>query len=107
MKKFHENWDILITPSLATTAFEAGQEVPPGRGQKRWMEWTPFSIPFNLTQQPACSVPCGFNDNGLPIGLHIVGAMHDDATVLKAAAAFERARPFVMPDKPLTGSSVL
>lgn len=102
MKIFHQKWDLLVTPTLSTTAFEAGKEVPDGRNQKRWMEWTPFSLPFNLTQQPACSVPCGFNAEGLPIGLHMVGAMHDDATVLKAAAAFEGARPFAMPSKPVS-----
>ena len=107
MKMFHEKWDLLITPSLSITAFEAGLEVPPnlsgGSDQKRWMEWTPFSIPFNLTQQPACSVPCGFNAHGLPIGLHIVGPMFEDALVLRAAAAFEQARPFKMPEHPTQG----
>ncbi|MBT4890227.1 MAG: amidase [Rhodospirillales bacterium] len=102
MKLFHEEWDLLITPSLSITAFEAGKEVPDGSDQTRWMEWTPFSIPFNLTQQPACSVPCGFNDDGLPIGLHIVGPMHEDALVLRAAAAFENVKPFKMPERPIS-----
>ena len=104
MKLFHEKWDLLITPSLSITAFEAGKEVPDGSNQKRWMEWTPFSLPFNLTQQPACSVPCGFNDHGLPVGMHIVGPMHEDALVLRAAAAFEAVQPFKMPEQPVAGS---
>lgn len=104
MRVFHEQWDLLITPTLATTAFTAGDEIRQGVDKKRWMEWTPFSIPFNLTQQPACSVPCGFSDEGLPIGLHIVGPMHDDKTVLRAAAAFESVQPFLMPDGPVTGT---
>ncbi len=106
MKIFHQKWDLLITPSLSLTAFDAGREVPDGSDQNRWMEWTPFSIPFNLTQQPACSLPCGFNDDGLPVGLQIVGPMHSDALVLQAAAAFEQAYPFRMPEQPLSGNEM-
>jgi len=47
-----------------------------------------------MTGQPASSVPCGFTKDGLPIGLQIVGRRFDDATVLRASAAFERARPW-------------
>jgi aspartyl-tRNA(Asn)/glutamyl-tRNA(Gln) amidotransferase subunit A len=65
---------------------------------KRWIDWTPFSFPFNLTQQPAASIPCGLTPSGLPVGLHIVGPRYADALVLRAARAFETARPFVMPD---------
>jgi len=56
--------------------------------------WIPFTYPFNMTGQPASSVPCGFTKDGLPIGLQIVGRRFDDATVLRASAAFERARPW-------------
>jgi aspartyl-tRNA(Asn)/glutamyl-tRNA(Gln) amidotransferase subunit A len=55
------------------------------------VNWTPFSYPFNLTQQPAASVPCGFTAGGLPAGLHLVGRMFDDRTVLTVAHAYERA----------------
>ena len=48
--------------------------------------WTPFSYPFNLTQQPACTIPCGLTSDGLPIGLQLVGPMFADALVLRAAA---------------------
>ena len=58
-------------------------------------DWTPFTWPFNVTGQPAASVPCGFTRDGLPIGLQIVGRRHADVTVLRASAAFERARPWV------------
>ena len=64
------------------------------------MSWTPFTYPFNLTQQPAATVPCGFTKAGLPAGLQIVGRMHDDKTVLRAARAYERERPFEMPRAP-------
>jgi aspartyl-tRNA(Asn)/glutamyl-tRNA(Gln) amidotransferase subunit A len=56
--------------------------------------WVPFTYPFNMTGQPAASVPAGFTRDGLPIGLQIVGRRFDDAGVLRAAAAFERARPW-------------
>jgi aspartyl-tRNA(Asn)/glutamyl-tRNA(Gln) amidotransferase subunit A len=97
MNEFHAEYDLLITPALPIPAFDAGQDVPnPGPG-KRWTDWTPFSYPFNLTGQPACIVPCGFTGAGLPVGLQIVGPRHADPLVMRAAAAFEQARPFKMP----------
>ena len=80
-----------------TTAFAAGHEVPPGSGLERWWEWSPFTYPFNLTQQPACSIPCGLTKAGLPIGLQIVGPMFGDALVLRAARAYETLRPIPRP----------
>ena len=93
MAQFHERYDLLITPTLPLTAFVAGEEVPLGSGMARWPEWTPFSYPFNITGQPAASVPCGFTEEGLPVGLQIVGPRYQDRVVLRAAAAFERAFP--------------
>ena len=60
--------------------------------------WTPFSYPFNLTQQPACTIPCGFTSDGLPIGLQLVGPMFGDALVLRAARAYETTRPIPKPN---------
>ena len=91
MNLFHRDYDLLVTPTLAVAAFDVGREAP--EGAKRWTDWTPFSYPFNLTQQPAASIPCGFTRAGLPVGLHIVGPRYADALVLRAARAFERARP--------------
>jgi aspartyl-tRNA(Asn)/glutamyl-tRNA(Gln) amidotransferase subunit A len=101
MGRFHEEWDLLITPSLPLPAFEAGREVPPGWPHPRWQTWTGFTYPFNLTQQPAASVPCGFTRGGLPIGLQIVGARHADALVLRAARAYEAANPLFDRHPPL------
>jgi len=98
MNRFHEDFDLLVTPTLAVAAFEAGREVADPRREKRWTDWTPFSYPFNLTQQPAASIPCGLTRAGLPVGLHIVGPQHADALVLRAARAFESAHPIRMPD---------
>ncbi|MFI6465459.1 amidase [Streptomyces sp. NPDC050538] len=87
MGQFHERYDLLVTPTLPITAFEAGVEVPKGSGYRRWTGWTPFTYPFNLTQQPAATVPVGNDGDGLPIGLQIVGARHRDDLVLRAAHA--------------------
>jgi aspartyl-tRNA(Asn)/glutamyl-tRNA(Gln) amidotransferase subunit A len=96
MNLFHRDYDLLVTPTLSVPAFDAGKEFP--EGVKRWIDWTPFSFPFNLTQQPAASIPCGLTPSGLPVGLHIVGPRYADALVLRAARAFETARPYGLPD---------
>ena len=91
-----EDYDLLLTPTLAVPAFPVGQppdriagvDVPVRGG------FSPMTRPFNLSGQPAASIPCGFSSEGLPIGLQIVGRRGDEVTVLKASAAFERARPW-------------
>ena len=90
MRAFHRGHDLLLTPTLPLPAFAAGSETPAGEGQGRWPDWTPFSYPFNLTQQPACSVPCGFTGDGLPVGLQIVANNFREDLVLRAAYAFEK-----------------
>jgi aspartyl-tRNA(Asn)/glutamyl-tRNA(Gln) amidotransferase subunit A len=94
MAQFHRRYDLLLTPSVPVPALKAGALLVDPARQKEWVEWAPFSYPFNLTRQPAASVPCGLTKAGLPIGLQIVGRMYDDATVLRAARAFERVQPF-------------
>jgi len=94
MGRFHETYDLLVTPTLPITAFAAGTEVPLGSVATRWTSWTPFTYPFNLTQQPAASIPCGLTSAGLPVGLHVVGARHADALVLAACRAYETSRPW-------------
>jgi aspartyl-tRNA(Asn)/glutamyl-tRNA(Gln) amidotransferase subunit A len=93
MRQFMARYDFLLTPAVATAAFDTGQISPLGDDGKAWMQWTPFSFPFNLTQQPAASIPSGFTRDGLPVGLQIIGRMFDDAGVLAAAAAYELADP--------------
>jgi aspartyl-tRNA(Asn)/glutamyl-tRNA(Gln) amidotransferase subunit A len=90
MGEFHSRYDLLLTPTLPIPAFAAGVEVPEGWPRERWTSWTPFTYPFNMTQQPAASVPCGFA-SGLPVGLQIVGPRHGDAQVLALAHAFQMA----------------
>jgi aspartyl-tRNA(Asn)/glutamyl-tRNA(Gln) amidotransferase subunit A len=97
MNMFHRKYDLLLTPTVAVPALPVGQDLNDPATEKHWIDWTPFSYPFNMTRQPAASVPCGLTKAGLPIGLQIVGRLNDDARVLRAACAFETARPFPFP----------
>lgn len=91
MGRFHERYDLLVTPTLPLTAFEAGAETPSGSPHRRWTGWTPFTYPFNLTQQPAATVPVGKDDQGLPVGMQLIAARHRDDLVLRAAHALYEA----------------
>jgi aspartyl-tRNA(Asn)/glutamyl-tRNA(Gln) amidotransferase subunit A len=89
MRRFHERYDLLLTPTMAGSVPRVGERSDGS-----------LSAPFNLTQQPAASVPCGFDDRGLPVGLQIVGPPHRDDLVLRAARAYESAHPFRLPLQP-------
>jgi aspartyl-tRNA(Asn)/glutamyl-tRNA(Gln) amidotransferase subunit A len=99
MNRFMQKYDLLITPQMPLEAFEAGALVPAGRDLESFVSWTPFTYPFNLTTQPAASVPCGFGDDGMPVALQIVGRHFEDGLVLRAARAYEAAHPFAMPEE--------
>jgi aspartyl-tRNA(Asn)/glutamyl-tRNA(Gln) amidotransferase subunit A len=102
-RAFFQRYDLLLTPTMATVAWEAGKPAPAQIAGRPIVDfgYTPFTFPFNLTGQPAATVPCGFSSDGLPIGLQIVGRRLDDATVLRAAAAFEAARPWAAKRPPI------
>jgi aspartyl-tRNA(Asn)/glutamyl-tRNA(Gln) amidotransferase subunit A len=91
-----ERFDLLLTPTVPLPAFELTRNTPwPVAGRLvESLGWSFFTYPFNLTGQPAANLPCGFTSDGLPIGLQVVGRRHADATVLRAAAAFEAAAPW-------------
>jgi aspartyl-tRNA(Asn)/glutamyl-tRNA(Gln) amidotransferase subunit A len=91
MRQFMQTFDLLLTPAVAVPAFDAGKISPWPDDDFAWLSWTPFSLPFNLTQQPAASVPCGYTCAGLPVGLQIAG--WEDHHVLAAARAYESADP--------------
>lgn len=97
MRQFMQNYDLLITPSVSVPAFEAKPAGHSALTPESMLGWTPFSYPFNLTQQPACTIPCGLTSDGLPIGLQLVGPMFGDALVLRAARAFESLMPIARP----------
>jgi aspartyl-tRNA(Asn)/glutamyl-tRNA(Gln) amidotransferase subunit A len=99
IRKFFDRFDLLVTPTVPISAFEVGRLNPEGMSVPAGSlmplaDYSPFTYPWNITGQPAASVPCGFTREGLPVGLQIVGRRFADATVLKAAAAFEEARPW-------------
>ena len=97
MHRFMVDWDLLLTPAVSVPAFPAVDLQPADWPQHDWdwMSWAEFSYPFNMSGQPAASIPCGFTRDGLPIGLQIVGRRGEDHRVLKAAAWFERAQPWL------------
>lgn len=90
MHAFHRDYDLLLTPTVPITAFAAGVDTPDSTRFPQWYDWTPLTWPFNLTRQPAASVPCGFVD-GLPIGLQIVGPMFAEQDILRASRCVEQA----------------
>lgn len=98
MQKFHEEYDLLITPTAPIPAFDAGVDGPADPIYGRPSDWKPFTSAFNLTMQPAASVPCGLTVDGLPVGMQIVGPRFADALVLQACRAFEAECPIRMPD---------
>ncbi len=97
MNAFHRRYDLLITPSLAVASVPAGMDFPPDRGMSSWFDWNPFLFPFNFTQAPAASVPCGFTPTGAPVGMQIVGPRYAEHQVLRASRAYEAIHPFRMP----------
>ena len=96
---FAEGWDLLITPSASVAAFPHGRQVPDHWPHHAWdwLSWAEFSYPFNLSHSPAVSLPCGLTPEGLPVGLQIVGPRFSDALIMRAGAAFLKARPFNYP----------
>ena len=96
MGEFHQKYDLLLTPMMPVPALPVGEDLNDPATETHWVDWSPFSYPFNMTRQPAASImwadPCT-NAGGLPIGLQIVGPLHADAKVLRAARAFEASEP--------------
>jgi aspartyl-tRNA(Asn)/glutamyl-tRNA(Gln) amidotransferase subunit A len=97
MRQFMQRFDLLVTPAVSIPAFEARAAGTVAMNPVSMLGWTPFSYPFNLTQQPAITVPCGLTRSGLPMGLQIVGPMFGDALVLRAARAYESVMPVARP----------
>ena len=93
MAAFHQKYDLLLTPMMPIPALPVGQDLNDPATERHWIDWSPFSYPFNMTRQPAASIPCGLTGTGLPIGLQIVGPLYADARVLRAARAFETTQP--------------
>ncbi|MCC5881531.1 MAG: amidase [Halomonas sp.] len=97
LEHFNQRYHLVMTPSVAVRPFPLNNDVPPGSGMRDWEEWAPFSYPFNLSQQPAASIPCGFTPDGLPVGFQLAGGKHDDVRVLRVSQAYLEAYPPTFP----------
>jgi aspartyl-tRNA(Asn)/glutamyl-tRNA(Gln) amidotransferase subunit A len=99
LRQFMTRYDLILTPSTAICAFDIRQAgSAPSYDAQTMLGWTPYSFPFNLSQQPAISFPWCLNHQGLPIGVQLVGPMFGDALVLRAARALESIRSVQRPD---------
>jgi aspartyl-tRNA(Asn)/glutamyl-tRNA(Gln) amidotransferase subunit A len=98
MRAFHQKYDLLVMPTLAAPAVGADEEKPSDPRYRKLKTLAPFGPAFNLTKQPAASVPVGMTADGLPVGMQVVGALYADATVLRLCHAIEMARPFAQAD---------
>ncbi len=88
------DFDLLVTPMVPISPFAAESDGPQQMDEAPpvpWARWTPFSYPFNITGQPAASLPCGWTPDGHPVALQVIGRRFDDAGVLRFCAAWERA----------------
>jgi aspartyl-tRNA(Asn)/glutamyl-tRNA(Gln) amidotransferase subunit A len=99
IRKLFLTHDLLLTPTLPVPAFAAERDAPEGAASI--LAWGAFTYPFNLTMQPAATVPCGLTADGLPVGLQIVGRRLADPMVLAASAAFEAVQPWRRTRPPL------
>ncbi|OYV01308.1 MAG: hypothetical protein CFE45_05430 [Burkholderiales bacterium PBB5] len=97
LRQFMQRFDLIATPAVAVPAFEARPAGHSAMTPEAMLGWSPFSYPFNLSQQPAATMPCGLTGDGLPIGLQLVGPMFGDALVLRACRAYESLRPVARP----------
>ena len=98
VRGFMETRDLLILPTVAVPPFPVEQPYPTeinGKPLDNYTQWFFLTYGITLTGLPAISVPCGFTRDGLPVGLQIVGRRRQEAAVLRAAAAFEEAAPWV------------
>jgi aspartyl-tRNA(Asn)/glutamyl-tRNA(Gln) amidotransferase subunit A len=99
MSDLFEKYDLLLSPTMPVTAFPVDQYPKEIGGRKAYPSppwgFVPFTHPINTVGHPAASIPCGFSSDGMPIGLHIVGRIGDEESVVAASAAFEEARPWI------------
>ena len=94
MRAFFEDYDLLLTPTLPVPAFDVKCDAPPELPDRNIVSWVYYTYPFNLTGQPAASVPAGWTRDGLPVGMQMVSRILHEEDIFRAAAAFEVARPW-------------
>jgi Asp-tRNA(Asn)/Glu-tRNA(Gln) amidotransferase A subunit family amidase len=101
MRQFFEKYDLLLSPTLPVPAFDVGLPVPPELPDRNIVSWVYYTYPYNLTGQPAASIPAGFTKSGLPVGLQLVAKINKETDIFRAAAAFEAARPWAHKRPPI------
>jgi aspartyl-tRNA(Asn)/glutamyl-tRNA(Gln) amidotransferase subunit A len=94
VRQFFERFDLLLSPTLPVASVDVGVSVPPSLASRNLVSWVSYTYPFNLTGQPAASIPAGFTRAGLSVGLQIVTRPYREEDLFAAAAAFEAARPW-------------
>lgn len=94
MRKFFNDFDILLTPTLPVAAFDADLLQPPNLPEKSIVNWISYTYPMNLCGLPSASIPCGFTGDGLPIGLQLTGRVNSETDIFRAASVLETARPW-------------
>jgi len=103
-KGFFDKYDLLLTPTAPIPPFPAEVKFPTeiaGKPMENYLDWVMLTYAITITGHSAVSVPCGWTEKGLPIGLQIVGRHHGEAALLRAAAAFEQAAPWADKRPPL------
>jgi Asp-tRNA(Asn)/Glu-tRNA(Gln) amidotransferase A subunit family amidase len=101
VRAFFERFDLLVSPTLPVAGVDAGVSVPEGTAGRNLVTWVCYTYPFNLTGQPAASIPAGFTRNGLPVGLQIVARAYREDDLFSIAAGLEGARPWAPRVPPL------
>ena len=94
VRKFFGEYDLLLSPTLPVAGVDVGVSIPPRFADRNLVTWVSYTYPFNLTGQPAASIPAGFTRGGLPVGLQLVARAYREEDLFAAAAAFETARPW-------------
>jgi aspartyl-tRNA(Asn)/glutamyl-tRNA(Gln) amidotransferase subunit A len=97
MARFHQRYDLVLSPTVPQLAPLADSPTT-NPVEALWTQWAPWTCAFNLTRQPAISVPMGFAQNGLPRAVQLAAALYRDDLVLRGARSLELAQPFAMPD---------
>ena len=104
IRNFFDDYDLLLTPTLPIPPFPAETHYPSeidGKPMESYIDWIMLTYAITMTGLPAISVPCGWTEKGLPVGLQVVGRRHSEATLLRAAAAYELAAPWADKRPPL------
>jgi aspartyl-tRNA(Asn)/glutamyl-tRNA(Gln) amidotransferase subunit A len=91
MRRLFERFDLLVSPTIPVSCVPAGRNVPESQEGRSIVSWVAFTYPFNLTGQPAASMPVGFTEAGMPVGLQVVAGMHDEAAILSLCQGYEAA----------------